>query len=108
MHAHILQDNRARPLVWLFGSAAAQFIAFWYPLYVERRNPSPDGDSRYFISPEVVIGAGVVAVAAAFFLLRRLSGHSRLSITVVFLFACMAGVTELFPACLLLWRIFVG
>lgn len=105
MQAHILQDNRVRPLVWLSGSAAVQFIAYWYPAYVARRNPSADGDGRYFILPAVVIGAAAVAIAAGYLLMRRLGGHSRISTAGVSLLACIAAVFAFPPACILLWQL---
>ncbi|SRR6266581_6237591 len=99
----IAADKRLRPLAWLWASDAAQAVAFWYPYYVAHHYPSSDGDGRYFILPEIVFAAATVAVLSILILLRRVTGHSRLSSAGVVALATVAGVIALWP----LWRILV-
>src|SRR5262245_6595241 len=100
------REWRLRPLGWLLSSAAAQFVAYWYPWEVARANPSPDGDGRYFVSPTIVFGAAAVGAVSVLILLRRIGGYSRTSRPGVLLVACMAAIVALLPACLLLWKMF--
>src|SRR6266850_8538936 len=96
-------DNRLRPVAWLLAAAAAQVIAFWYPAYVANRYPSSDHDGRYFVLPEIVFAAAVVAIFSVVILLRRLRGHSKLSIAGLAALAASACAIALWPA----WRILV-
>jgi hypothetical protein len=96
-------DNRLRPIVWLLAAAAAQVIAFWYPAYVANRHPSSDNDGRYFVLPEIVFAAAVVAIFSLFILLRRIRCHSKLSTAGFGGLALAACAIALWPA----WRILV-
>jgi FtsH-binding integral membrane protein len=101
MRLSLTTDNRVRPLVWLLASAAAQIISFWYPTYVAAKNPSPD--SRYFILPEVIVCAAVVAVVMLVLLVTRTSGRSKIGSAAVFGVAGVLGCIALLPV----WRMYV-
>src|SRR5207245_7997746 len=93
----LVRDKRMGPIVWLLAAACAQGIAFWYPAYIANKYPSSDGDGRYFIVPEIVVGTGVVALACLVLLVRRLVGHSRTGNAAVLVFAVVVNVIALFP-----------